>query len=105
MPGLYFADLRRRLLAHIRNLLDRGETTERRLARQAGLSQSHLHNVLKGVRGLSNELADRLLRHLDLSVLDLLSPEERAAPPAHPSFSAARETAQPRRRDSAATSR
>ncbi len=102
---MYFADLHQRLLGHIRALLDRGETTERRLARQAGLSQSHLHNVLKGARGLSNELADRLLRHLELTVVDLLSPAERAQPPARGHATAACSPAQPRRRDSALTSR
>lgn len=86
---MYFADLHQRLIRHIRARLDRGEITERRLARQAGLSQSHLHNVLKGARNLSNDLADRLLRQLEISVLDLLSPEERARcpnlePPLHP---------------------
>lgn len=102
---MYFSDLQQRLLEHIRDLLDRGEITERRLARQAGLSQSHLHNVLKGVRGLSNELADRLLRHLELSVLDLLSPAERAASHARKPAATAHEAAQPRRRDRVATSR
>lgn len=102
---MYFSDLQQRLLEHIRDLLDRGEITERRLARQAGLSQSHLHNVLKGVRGLSNELADRLLRHLELSVLDLLSPAERAASPARKPAATAHEAAQACRRDRVATSR
>ncbi|MCS7314027.1 MAG: helix-turn-helix transcriptional regulator [Bryobacterales bacterium] len=102
---MYFADLHERLLDHIRSLLDRGETTERRLARQAGLSQSHLHNVLKGARGLSNHLADRLLRHLDLSVVDLLSPEERNSTLGRRQIPPPREPAQTRRRDSLATSR
>lgn len=102
---MYFADLHQRLLDHIRALLDRGETTERRLARQSGLSQSHLHNVLKGARSLSNQLADRLLRHLEMNVLDLLSPEERPRLPTHGRRGVAPEPAQTRRGDSLATSR
>lgn len=103
---MYFADLHQRLIGHIRARLDRGEITERRLARQAGLSQSHLHNVLKGVRSLSNGLADRLLRQLEISVLDLLSPEERAVCPAlDPPRQPARETAYPPRRHRSSTSR
>jgi len=101
---MYFADLHQRLIRHIRARLDRGETTERRLARQAGLSQSHLHNVLKGARSLSNALADRLLRQLEISVLDLLSPEERPlCPDPDPLHQPPRETAQPPRRHRSST--
>jgi transcriptional regulator with XRE-family HTH domain len=103
---MYFADLHQRLIRHIRHRLDRGEITERGLARQAGLSQSHLHNVLKGARSLSNHLADRLLRHLEISVLDLLAPEEQdACAPADASLEPLRETAYPRRCDRSTTSR
>lgn len=79
--AMYFADFHHRLLAHLRARLECGELTERRLARLAGLSQSHLHNVLKGARRLSNELADQILRHLRITLLDLLTPEERAGHP------------------------
>jgi hypothetical protein len=37
-----------------------------------GISQPHMHHILKGVRGLSVETADRILARLRLSVLDLL---------------------------------
>lgn len=77
---MYFEELHCRLIRHLQARLQRGELTERRLARLAGLSQPHLHNVLKGARRLSNELADQILRHLHMSLLDLLTPEERAAP-------------------------
>ena len=46
------------------------------MARLTGVSQPHIHNVLKGVRNLSPEIADRILKTLHLSVLDLSSPEE-----------------------------
>ena len=62
----------RRMSARIRN----GEFTERGLARLAGISQSHMHNVLKGVRTLSPELADQILDSLAMSVFDLIEPEE-----------------------------
>ncbi len=43
----------------------------------AGLSQPHMHNVLKGVRSLSPEYADRLIAELRLSLLDLMDDAER----------------------------
>ena len=45
-----------------------GETTERALAIRAGISQSHLHNVLKGVRSMTPEIADRLIATLRLTL-------------------------------------
>jgi transcriptional regulator with XRE-family HTH domain len=71
-----FALLQKRLIAHIRARVRGGEVTERRLARVTGISQPHVHNVLKGVRALSPELADHLLRELRINLLDLLEPEE-----------------------------
>ena len=53
--------------------------TERGFARGTGISQPHLHNMLKGVRVLSPPMADLLLRHLHMSVLDLLDTDELAA--------------------------
>jgi len=49
-----------------------GEFTERGLARLTGVSQPHMHNVLKGVRFLSIKLADRILYALDIQLIDLL---------------------------------
>jgi transcriptional regulator with XRE-family HTH domain len=71
-----FLDLQQRLLDHLRRRVQSGEATERGLARQARLSQPHLHNVLKGKRLLSVDMADQILRNLDLDVLDLIEPEE-----------------------------
>ena len=71
-----FLDLQHRLLEHLRQRVQSGEATERGLARIAGLSQPHLHNVLKGKRLLSIDMADEILRNLQLGVLDLIQPEE-----------------------------
>lgn len=49
-----------------------GELTERGLARLTGVSQPHMHNLLKGTRALSAEIGDRILYHLRLSALDLV---------------------------------
>lgn len=67
-----FALLQERLVAHIRQRVRSGEWTERGLARVAGVSQPHLHNVLKGARLLSTDTADQLLHHLHIHVEDLL---------------------------------
>jgi len=71
-----FELLQRRLIAHVQDRVQRGELTERGLARRTGISQPHLHNVLKGVRVLSPQIGDVLLRHLHITVLDLLREEE-----------------------------
>gem|GEM_PF-6839847 len=46
------------------------------MARILRISQPHLHNVLKGVRHLSVELADRLMLKLGISVMDLIPENE-----------------------------
>jgi len=66
----------------IRNLVIRvrnGEITERGLARRTGISQPHIHNVLKGKRFFSWEAADAVLLELGLTIEDLVDDEE---PPA-----------------------
>ncbi len=67
-----FETLQRRLLAFVRTYVRNGELTERGLARMIGISQPHMHHILKGARALSVENADRILRGLDLTVLDLI---------------------------------
>jgi plasmid maintenance system antidote protein VapI len=67
-----FAELRMRLIEIIRERVRNGELTERRLARLSGISQPHMHHILKGLRPLTPEVADALLRPLDLTVYDLL---------------------------------
>jgi len=71
-----FATLQQRLLELLRHRIRNGELTERSLARLTGISQPHVHNVLKGIRTLSPELVDVILSHLRLSVLDLLPRDE-----------------------------
>ncbi len=61
---------------HIRNRVRAGEITERGLARLTGMSQPHLHNVLKGIRSLSSNYADQIVNHLNLSIADLLTGAE-----------------------------
>lgn len=73
---MLFALLQERLVAHIRERVRAGELTERSLARLTGMSQPHMHNVLKGVRSLSTSYADQILGHLHLSASDLLSAAE-----------------------------
>jgi transcriptional regulator with XRE-family HTH domain len=68
---LTFQDAQFRLLTLVRERIHNGELTERGLARRIGISQPHAHNVLKGVRNLSPEIFDSLLRYLHLSLLDL----------------------------------
>jgi hypothetical protein len=43
------------------------------------VSQPQIHNVLKGVRKLTPELADRILQSFEMTVLDLLGSSEIAA--------------------------
>jgi transcriptional regulator with XRE-family HTH domain len=71
-----FHELQRRLLDRLRRRIRSGEVTERGLAKLSGISQPHLHNVLKGKRVLSVEMADEILHNLGLNVLDLVEPEE-----------------------------
>ncbi|WP_321472263.1 hypothetical protein [uncultured Paludibaculum sp.] len=73
---LTLATLQNRLLMAVRYRLSNGEYTERSLARHIGVSQPHVHNVLKGVRGLSTEVGDALLRGLDFSLVDLIETNE-----------------------------
>jgi transcriptional regulator with XRE-family HTH domain len=80
---MLFADVRKSLTAVLRGRVRNGELTERGLARLVGVSQPHIHNVLKGVRSLSPELSDQILQHLRLSLLDLI---ERERMEAHLSF-------------------
>ena len=75
---LTFQELQRRLIALLRYRISSGEMTERGLAKKSGISQPHIHNVLKGKRSFSVETADAVLHTLHLSVLDLLEPGDSA---------------------------
>lgn len=74
-----FVNANRRLLAHIRTRIRNGEFSERSLGRAVGISQPHIHNVLKGHRILSASLADSIIDHLGISLLDLYDEAELAA--------------------------
>jgi transcriptional regulator with XRE-family HTH domain len=67
-----FRDLQDRLTANLRERVRGGELTERGLARLTGVSQPHIHNVLKGKKLLSAHMADQVMDHLRMDVLDLV---------------------------------
>ncbi len=67
-----YATLLRRINKQIRS----GAVSERRLARLTGYSQPHVHNVLRGIRGLQPDLADRFMEVLGLTLRDLSPSEE-----------------------------
>ncbi|HTX38417.1 MAG TPA: helix-turn-helix transcriptional regulator [Bryobacteraceae bacterium] len=74
--GVDFEQLHGRLIDYLQRRVRSGEITERGLSRLTGVSQPHIHNVLKGKRVLSISRADGILRQLHLDVLDLLEPHE-----------------------------
>jgi hypothetical protein len=69
---LTYQDVQLKLLSYVRNQISNGELTERGFARLIGISQPHVHNVLKGVRNLSPKIFDLALKYLHLSLLDLV---------------------------------
>ena len=71
-----YQDAQARLLAYVRDRIFHGELTERGLARRIGISQPHVHNVLKGVRNLSPEIFDSILHNFQMSLLDLAPAED-----------------------------
>ena len=71
-----FREAQLKLLAYVVERIHNGELTERRFARLIGISQPHAHNVLKGVRNLSPEIFDSILKYFNLSILDLAPLEE-----------------------------
>jgi transcriptional regulator with XRE-family HTH domain len=73
---MYFHLLQGRLVARLKRRIQNGDFTERRLALLTGVSQPHIHNVLKGARIFSPEIGDRILRKLQMSLLDLFDKEE-----------------------------
>jgi hypothetical protein len=73
---LTFREAQLKLLAYVVDRIHNGELTERGFARLLGISQPHVHNVLKGVRNLSPEIFDSILKYFNLSLLDLASVED-----------------------------
>jgi transcriptional regulator with XRE-family HTH domain len=76
LEALSFKALQVRLLGFVNARIRNGELSERALARYLGVSQPHLHNVLKGARHLQMPLADKFLAFFRISVGDLLTSEE-----------------------------
>lgn len=72
-----FKSLEHRFLCDLRERVRNGAVTERGLARMAGVSQPHIHNVLKGKRFFSLQKADQVLLSLGLDILDFVDPDER----------------------------
>jgi hypothetical protein len=68
---LTIQDAQLKLLTHVRDRIHNGELTERGFARLIGISQPHAHNVLKGVRSLSPQIFDSILKTFNMSLLDL----------------------------------
>jgi transcriptional regulator with XRE-family HTH domain len=69
-----FDVVKKRLIRFVSLRIRNGVCTQRQLAKMVGVSQPQLHNVLKGVRPLNGELADALLAHFEISLIDLLEP-------------------------------
>jgi len=65
-----------RFIESLRARVRSGELTERGIARLTGVSQPHIHNVLKGKRLLSTETADEILLRLRLDLFDLIQPQD-----------------------------
>jgi transcriptional regulator with XRE-family HTH domain len=79
LKKITFDLLQRRLLENINWRINNGEYTERGLARLLGISQPQMHNVRKGIRRLSVELADRMLAQLNILLPDLMEETELSA--------------------------
>lgn len=73
---LDFQELHHRLTLLLLARVSSGELTERGVARISGVSQPHIHNVLKGKRLLSTASADAILRELHLDIFDLVEVRE-----------------------------
>lgn len=71
-----FRELERQLISLMQAKVRSGEVTERALARSIGLSQPHIHNVLKGKRSLSLDTADAILQRLRVDLTDLIGLED-----------------------------
>jgi len=75
-----FQTLHNQLIHEICRRVDSGDTTVASLARRAGISQPHLHLVLKGKRGFSWDFADRAALVIGLRVEDLVPPAKPQPP-------------------------
>jgi hypothetical protein len=69
---VHIEDLYDRLVDVARQRIRAGELTERGLSRMCGVSQPHMHNVLKSIRALSPGSAGRLMDALGVSLPELV---------------------------------
>jgi hypothetical protein len=69
---MHIEELYERLVGFALQRVRAGELTERGLARMCGISQPHMHNVLKHIRALSPASADRLMDALGVTLPELL---------------------------------
>lgn len=70
------SDLCNRLLESLKMSVASGSLTVRRLAKEIGVSQPHMQNIMNGKRALTITMADRLLEFQRRSVLDLTTASE-----------------------------
>jgi hypothetical protein len=89
MSEASFEDAAGKLLARVRDCVRGGRVSGRALAKLAGLSQPHMHNLLAGKRGMTPGVADRLLDALGLSLRDILGDGGLSAAPALVQFEGA----------------
>ncbi len=68
--------LQARLTSYLDRRVRNGEFSERSLAARLGVSQPHIHNVLKGVRLMTPHLADHIVVRLNLTLDDLFTEED-----------------------------
>jgi transcriptional regulator with XRE-family HTH domain len=76
LETLSFEVLLAKVRREINHRIQNGECTERALARILGISQPHVHNVLKGIRRLQPQFADRFMEKFGISLIDLLQDSE-----------------------------
>jgi hypothetical protein len=65
-------ELYERLVEVARQRVRAGDVSERGLSRMCGISQPHMHNVLKSIRALSSASANRLMGALGVTVPGLV---------------------------------
>jgi hypothetical protein len=73
---LRFMQLQENLRRLLWSRIDRGELTGMSLADRAGFRQAHISNFLNRKRGLSFDGIDRILNVEEISVMDLIPPDE-----------------------------
>lgn len=70
--SLTFEELLASVLREIEQRIRNGQLTERGLARKTGLSQPHVHHILKKKRGITAQVADRFLEVLGMEASELV---------------------------------